>query len=461
MSPSPSVRSAFAASLLLLAACGCAQFDPALARREQTETFSASLAALAGTELAKPLSLDDCVRVALRNNYDVRQADLDRELVKIGRDVAFTVFLPSVAVSGGYYSYAKETQGAERRFSDAAVDVGMPVFMPSAWFLYEAARQGYASAGIAAGYVRQSIAMQTTVDYFNVLVQRDLIAAYESQLAAAREAAARARSFAAEGLVAKWEADQALYAAEAREAALNRARRTLVVLRGKLLAGMGLSPSADIRISGDVGAGEPPVGPVDELVVTALSIHPELSIADREVVIREAGVRQAFCAFLPVISLFASGTWTGNDLASHATNWLSGFAGAWTVFDGFANRARHRAAAVELRKTELAREATFLSIMVRVVAAEAALRDAAEAARIRARAYEVAAAKWKDYDAKAREGLLPLTEALDARAQMDAAQAELLGSRYQERIAAANLRLAMGIAGPSGETAGSGGGARQ
>ena len=71
--------------------------------------------------------------------------------------------------------------------------------------------------------------------------------------------------------------------------------------------------------------------------------------------------------------------------------------------------------------------------------------DAGEGARVRQRAYEVAAAKWADYDAQAREGLLPLSDALDARGAMDLAQVALVQSRYQEKIAIANLELAMGL----------------
>ena len=156
-------------------------------------------------------------------------------------------------------------------------------------------------------------------------------------------------------------------------------------------------------------------------------------------------MRQAFCNFLPTLSLFSTGSWTGNDLAAHAENWVTGFHGAWTLFDGLANVARYKAAKVERRQTLLDRENTFLSVMVGVVAAEAAARDAAESARVRQHAYDVAAAKWADYDAKAREGLLPLSDALDARGAMDLAQVALVRSRYDERIAIASLELAMGI----------------
>ena len=293
--------------------------------------------------------------------------------------------------------------------------------------------------------MRQGIVLQTSVNYYNVLVQQDTLAALESQWQAARETADRVSGLADEGLVTKWEGDQALFAAELRETELNRARRQLAVLRGELLQGLGLSPAAPLELSGETGEQSMPEGSVEDLVLKALEIHPELALADRQVVIQDHQVRQAFCNFLPTISLFSTGSWTGNDLAAHAENWVTGFRGAWTIFDGLANVARYKAAKVERRQTQLERENTFLSVMVGVVAAEAAARDAADGARVRQRAFDVAAAKWADYDAKAREGLVPLSDALDARGAMDLAQVALVQSRYQEKIAIANLELAMGL----------------
>ena len=432
--------------LLLALASGCRSFEPARARREQTAAFASNLAVRAAAELTKPLSLADCIRIAMTNNYAARKADLDRELYRIGKNVAFTAFLPNVAASAGYNSYEKEMpQQHEKRFGTADLTAGMPIFMPSTWFLYAAARHGYAAAGVAAHYVRQGIVLQTSVNYYNILVQQDTIAALESQLEATRETADRVAGLAAEGLVTKWEGDQARFAAEMREAELNRARRQLTVLRGELLRGLGLSPAAPLELSGETGESSMPGGAVEDLVLKALEIHPELALADRQVVIQDHQVRQAFCNFLPTISLFSTGSWTGNELAAHAENWVTGFHGTWLLFDGLANVARYKAAKVERRQTELERENTFLSVMVGVVAAEAAARDAGEGARVRQRAYDVAAAKWADYDAQAREGLRPLSDALDARAAMDLAQVAVVQSRYQERIAVANLELAMGL----------------
>lgn len=424
---------------------GCVSFDAAQARRDQTDAFSGTLQELADTYLAKPLSLDDCIRIAMTNNYDVRVAELDRKLGKLARDLSFTAFLPQVSVTAGYTMYAKEPLMQEKRAASGTVDAGVPLFMPSSWFLYNLAKHGQVSADTAAAYVRQSIVLQTTSDYFDVLVQQATVAALEAQAKAAREYASRIEGLAAEGFFQAWERDQAIYLAEAREAELARARRQLDVVRGRLLVGLGLSPMASVTLSGDVGEAARPEGDVTNLVLRALSVHPELSIADRAVVMGEDRVRMAFCNFLPTISFVSSLSWTTDDLAKHSANWMNHFSGAWTVFSGLSNVARYREAKVERTRTELERETTFLSIMIRVVSASAAVDDAIDATRLVRRAYEVAKAKFEDYDAKAREGLLPLSDALDARSEMELAQVAMVRATFAERLAIANLELAMGI----------------
>jgi outer membrane protein TolC len=433
------------AALALLLAAGCGHFEPARARRAQTEDFTNSLVRQAEALLTHDLTLDDCIRIAMTNNYEVRLADLRTELQRIGKNVAFTAFLPNVAVSAGYSAYAKQPNAmTEKRFESFTLEAGWPIFMPSSWFLYAAARHGFASAEIAAHYVRQGIVLQTSMNYYEALVQQETVNALATQLDAARENAERIASLAQEGFFRSWEADQARFQAESREAELNSARRRLAVVRGELLAGLGLAPDAPLRLAEAGAAGAAPTSAVDTLVLQALEGHPSLALADRQVVIREHQVRQAFCDFLPTLSLFATRTWSGNDLAEHSANWLSGLNGAWQLFDGLANVARYKAGKVALRQSELEREAGFLNVMIQVIAAHAAMRDAAEAAALRQRAYDVAAARFADYDARSREGLLPVSEALDARGVMDLAQVALVRSRFQERIAIASLALAMG-----------------
>lgn len=430
---------------LLFATAGCTSFNAVDARREQTTAFTNSLSNLAAESLAKPLSLDDCVRIAMTNNYDVRTAELNRRLGQLARDLSFTAFLPQVATTAGYTSYAKEPLMQEKQAASGDLTIGLPLFMPSSWFLYSAAKHGQASTDIAAAYVRQGIVLQTTSDYFGLMVQQELVSALEAQTKAAQEAASRIKGLATEGFFTPWERDQAVYLAEAREAEWNHAKRQLDVVRGNLLIGIGLSPMAAIKLSGEIGDATRPEGDITNLVIRALEIHPELSLSDRLVVSRQDNVRKAFCNFIPTVSLVSSLSWTTDDLAKHSANWMTGLTGAWDLFSGFANVARYKQAKIERERSELERETTFLSVMIRVISAEAAVKDAAENAKLSQRAYDVAKAKFEDYDAKAKEGLIPLSDSLDARSVMEQAQVSLLQGKYQERLALANLELAMGI----------------
>lgn len=433
----------FAALAVLIT--GCVSFNPEEARREHIDGFSSSLSELAGHHLERPLSLDDCVCIAMTNNYAVRAAELDRKLGKLARDLSFTAFLPNVAATAGYTMHNKEPMMQEKRAASGSLSAGVPLFMPSSWFLYSAAKHGKASSEIAAAYVRQGIVLQTTVNYFNVLVQEETVTAMETQLVSAKEAADRIEGLAGEGFFMDWERDQAQFMAEAREMELNAARRKLTVSRGNLLFDMGLSPFAEFSLSGDIGTVERAAGTVAEHVLTALTVHPELTLADRMVVIGEENVRKAFTDFLPTLSLSSALNWTTDDLAKHSASWTTGFGAAWNVFTGFANQAQYRASKVERDRSRLERESTFLSVMIRVISAEAAVDNAVEHERILTRAFEVSSARHADYVAKAEEGLVPLSDALDARAVMEMAQVKLVRARYDARIAMANLELAMGL----------------
>jgi outer membrane protein TolC len=124
---------------------------------------------------------------------------------------------------------------------------------------------------------------------------------------------------------------------------------------------------------------------------------------------------------------------------------MAGFSAAWTVFNGFAHYNNLQIAKTERTKSQREREATFLSVMVRVLTADGAFHDVVEKRCVAEQAYHVARDKYTDYAAKAKEGLLPQSEALDAQAAMDAAQIQFVQTTYLERMALSSLELAMGI----------------
>ncbi|MBQ6246654.1 MAG: TolC family protein, partial [Kiritimatiellae bacterium] len=347
-----------------LAAGGCVSFDADEARRSQTGAFSDDLARRESEWLSEPLTLERCIDIAMTNNYEVRKADLDARLGRFSRDMAFSAFLPQVSASATRIGYDRDPVLNSRRFTSGGVDVGLALLAPSTWFLYDEARHGRAAAELAAGYVRQGVALRTTSAYYDVAAQERLVAALERQLAAARETEDRVAGLAREGFARPWEREQAALLAESREAELGAAKRRLSVLRGDLLRELGLSPLAAFSLAEPPEGDGEPLPPLEDLVLAALERNPRLPIADRTVVAKENAVRRAFCEFLPNLSVFGQWSFTGNEVMNppkRNSDW--GFRGTWNLFDGFRSVADVRAAKAERRKAELARESDFLSVM--------------------------------------------------------------------------------------------------
>jgi outer membrane protein TolC len=432
---------------------GCSTLDPQKERQEHTKAFSAQLNEEQSRLLASPLTLEDCIHIALTNNYTIRLADLDKRLAKLNKKVAFSAFLPQVAASYGYNTFDMIPSTQNMDFHMAVTTLSMPLFAPTTWFLYGAACDGYASAELAANYTRQNIVLQTTVQYYQLRLQQEMIGAIETQLVAAQALTNRIEGLAAEGFAATWERNQARLLAEARAAELSHAKREASLLRATFLQSMGLSPLAPLQLDPKLSPTQKHEQPIEEMVLTALMNHPELSLADRLIVARENQVRQAFAKFVPTLAVFGELRWVDlssftqmvPELASSSTMWMAGFSAAWTVFNGFANYNNLKIAKTERTKSQREREATFLSVIVRVLTADGAYHDVIEKRRVAEQAYQVAREKFTDYEAKAKEGLLPQSEALDAQAAMDAAHIQFIQTTYLERMALSSLELAMGI----------------
>ena len=441
------LRCGVCALFVAAAGGGCVSYRGQEDRNAHTSAFMGVLRERGAAVSEKALSLDECVALALENNYTIQMSELDARLAKLGRNVSFSQFLPQVSMGANAMTWDKQPMMQDKSYRNANVSVGMPLIVPSVWFMYASNKEKASQVIAQANFVRQSIRIQTATAYYNCLVSEDEIRALVAQVENARETERRVLGLRVENLAREWEAAQASAQRVAREAQLANARRNSLNRKGALLHFLGLPPESGefrVSLSGEIGDMEMFGGSTEELVLRALSIHPELEIADREVVVKENEVRQAIADFLPNLSLAANLTWT-SDNHSWTANRSSGLAGAWKLFDGFANVALYKYSKVERSKAMLAREQTFLRIMLDVLVARHAVDDARDLADVLENAFRAAKLKYEDYAARYEEGLIPLSDALDAQAVMSEAELYMLQSKYQERTAWAALKLAMGV----------------
>ena len=432
-------------TVVLCFIAGCVSFDQQDERQNQTSEFLNDLQEKQASILAKPLSLEMCIATAMTNNYEVRLAALDTELGQVARNVSFSAFLPQITAAAGYSVYSKGPVTMSDKYGHGSIDVSLPIIAPSSWYLFDAVKHSQEAAALAESYVRQAITLDTTTRYFEVLIQEQLVTAIEAQVAAAEAENNRVQGLFNEGFARDWERSQAAALLTDRRNALEQANNNLRVAKAKLLEAMGLNPLVEISLEKTVAPSIKPDGTIEELVLKALEQHPELAIADRQVVIKENEVRQAFCEFIPVVSLFTSFSFTGNEVGNPPSNNISyGFNGAWTIFKGFYNVGNYKRSKLERTRSEYEREKTFLSIITRVVAAEAAVREAHNASELAKAQLAVAKAKAQDYAARAGVGLIKYSDALDAKAALDAAEVVNVRASFAEQIAIENLRYVMG-----------------
>jgi outer membrane protein TolC len=408
---------------------------------------------------AEPLTLDAAVRAAWSRHAGLHAAARQAEAARAEADAASHAMLPTLGLSARgartnepLMAFGlKLDQGVvamedfdPRRLNDPAAVTAFGAGVTLTQPLYAGGRIGAgrraASAQARAEEAtlerrRQELALAVVEAYFGSAVAEEALRHADDLLAQARETESFVRSRQRQGIAL--EADVARAAAFRAQAEAERvaaaqrvasARSALVLLAGDDAAGAPLATP--------LAAGSAPPGGA-----AAPGERPDLRAARLRRDAADAGVSAARGALLPSVGGQASlETLRTSDLQDGASWWAVGVVARWelSLAEGDrlrAARARARAAAEALSWEE--RQA-------RREVEEA--RRAVESADARARSAEEAVAASESArvlrHARHREGLLPLTDVLDAEAGLAGARALLLSGRLEARLARARLALA-------------------
>ena len=171
--------------------------------------------------------------------------------------------------------------------------------------------------------------------------------------------------------------------------------------------------------------------------------RPDVVAARLRALAAEEGIGISRASLLPVVFAQAGVDTLRSSIQQGATWWSAALVVRWefgvSSLGGVqAAEARSAAAASAVRWQELQANREVNDARQAVATAEARVRSAREAvtASESARALR---------DARHRQGLLPLSEVLDAQAALAGARALLLRSQWENRIARAQLELALGL----------------
>jgi outer membrane protein TolC len=352
----------------------------------------------------------------------------------------------------------------------AGASVSVPLFMGGRLAAGQRAAGAMANAEAATHERRRDeLAVAVVEAYFGTQVAEEGVRYAEELVAHAAETEHLVRKRNAEGLALDADAARATaFRAQAeadRFAALQRrasARSALALLTGLDAASLELvTPVGEVRPStgsGRTGEGEARVGEVpagearpstgsgrtetfDAPAAERAGLRPDLEAARLRRDAAEAGVTAARGSLLPAVFAQASAETMRTGDLDEGTSWTTlGLVARWDLSladarAASAARARARAAedALAWKEHQARREGEEARTAVETADARVASAREAVAASESARALRAA---------RHREGLLPLTDVLDAEAGLAGARALLLASRLEARVSRARLALA-------------------
>lgn len=441
--------------------------DCRVVRSRADLAVAAVLLALASTAAAQPLTVEEAVGTALRENPDARAAAerIGEAEARLGE--ATSAFYPRV---DGRIGFARTDNPAQAfamilnqrkfnfdlNFNDPGPTQNVrpeilgafPIFRGGQDYLRrQAAELGVEAAKLERLAVRNALTEAVISAFYALVAAPQLADAAGASVRAVDAALDHARTGFDAGTVLKSDVlSLETRLAAAREEQL-RATNAVELARTGLRTLLGLPAGQTVEIAPTAGAIAPTLpATADEAVTRAAADRPELGAAASQVAMREREVKAERAAYLPTIDIVGG---YANDssnfqLTHQNDSWLVGATAEINVFSGFRTREKVRAAEAQLgqareieRRTrlEVEREAqnAFLSY------GEARERDAVSQAGVAS-----AEAALRLVEDQYRAGTVTVTRYLEAEAARSQAQSRAIAARYDVRRAEAALQKAIG-----------------
>ncbi len=446
----------------------------------------AALAAGAGVPSAtraEGMAVDEAIRAAWRHHpglaastAQVEAARADAAAARDARLPALTVTAKGVATDEPMTAFGLRLDQQRIGAADfAPARLNSPALIGGVGLGASVAMPIYAGGRLAAGrdaamaqagaearsleWQRQEAALAVVQTYFAAQASAQAVRHAEEQLGQARETERFVTARNRQGLVLDADVARAVAfraQAEAELAStrqqLASARSGLALLAGEEAAGAELTSRleegspAPGTARGQSGANEPgsgpgPAGLPSDRVVPAPR-RPDLDAARLRVDAARSAVVAARGSLLPQISAQA-GVETMRSALDQGATWVSlGVVARWQLglaelhtTDAAQARARAAESALRWQEDQARREVDEARRAVETADLRVASALEAVAASESARSLRIA---------RHRQGLLPLTDVLDAEAGLAGARALLVHSRLEARVARARLELAMG-----------------
>lgn len=439
------------------------------------------LAIPAGQLLAQPktLTIEDCIRIALKNNPQLKNAERQLRLAGTNVTTAMSAILPNLSASfsssrryqapqgpylqeipvpdpqtGGFKLVQKEIflESFYRNSFASGLNLNQNIYDGGRWWnRIKQANANYARAEFDYRATREKIIAQVAEKYYELLKNIRLQEVYELAVKSAEEQLRKTESMYEVGSVAQADVYRARVSLGQEKTNLIQQKNAVRISESALKVVLGISSSQPIRIvPGELNL-EPLNMPLEEIFALAEKHNPELKSLEQALRADTYAIKVAKGAFLPSVSLRLGysryHTVFDNLYDPFDKNYqLSGsISVSWNLFNGFADKAA-------LERESL----TYYMDKENLINRRLTLRSEIEQAYLNYQAYEEIE-KINEESVKSAEEDLRLSEeryrvgsgtmldVIDARVNLRRARATLVSTKYNKLIALAQLYSKLGM----------------
>ncbi|MCL5670865.1 MAG: TolC family protein [Acidobacteria bacterium] len=421
-----------------------------------------------------PVSLEQAVNIALKNNPTIHAATAYADAAQHAIDAAKVGYMPRLNFSEGFTRgnnpvYVFGTLLTQRQFTAANFDLGFlntppPVDNFRTQFsasmpLYDFGRtskrvkgarlEAHGTADIA-DRTRQGVVFDVVNAYLNELLAHERVRVAQAAVNMTEADLARARARVEQGLAVESDVLSAqAQLAQAKES-LIQAQNSVATGQASLNVAMGIPEDTLTKTVGKLSEVKAAVSSLASLQGTAIEKRPDYKAAELQAENAKNSVGLAKKEFLPRIDMMGSWEIDNQTFATRGgNNWLAGATLSFDIFSGGARRAQIAESKAYQMRADAMR--SHMESLVRLQVREAYLN--LNAARQRVEVSRDSAAQAEEslrilrnrYDA----GLVTIMDVLRAETMQTTAENNHLNAVYDYRLAFAALELATGELGPN------------
>ena len=402
------------------------------------------------------LTLEESVRLALDNNYSIKEQEADYDSAVWARHQARRTAGPKLnweskatKLGGNWY----DNNNLDRAFGNG-LTLTFPVYTGGQLEgAIKAADLGMNASELGLELAKQKVKAGTMAAYYKALQAQNQIKVAEDSVNTLTEHLKNVNAQFAVGTVAKSDVLGTQVQLANAEQNLITANNSYDVAIASLNNIMGVPTGMELNLTDSLGYVAYEI-PLEECTEYAMLNRPDVLIADYKVAIAKADVEQAKAGYRPSVSLAATKNWQGeNPFGSDEddqryaqnNNWTAGVVLSWDIWDNQVTEAKVRQNKAAVMKAEAVAADTRQTGDLEVRTAYLNLKAAEKSINTTKVAVEKAQEDYKIAQVRYSAGVGTNLDVMDAQEKLTQAQTNYYTALYNYNSSKADLDRAMGI----------------